>query len=235
MDPTRIEPHSDESLNRLNSLRAAVLGANDGIISIAGIVIGVASADHSAVIIFTAGIAGLVAGALSMAAGEYISVSSQRDTEMALLEKERYELKHFPEEEFQELIGLYKKKGLSDKTARIVATELTSNDVFAAHVDAELGLDPDNLTNPIHASIASAISFTIGALIPLLTMIFTPMKWRIPATFFAVFIALVLTGISSSHFGGAKKTPATIRVVIGGIIAMVITYGIGRLVGVNIH
>ncbi len=229
------EPHSEKSLSRTNSLRAAVLGANDGIISVAGIVVGVAGANHSPSIIFTAGIAGLVAGALSMAAGEYISVSSQRDTEIALLEKEKYELENYPEEEFQELIGLYKKKGLTDKTAKLVATELTKNDVYAAHIDAELGINPDNLTNPMQASIASAVSFTIGALIPLLAILIAPTKWRIPTTFLAVFIALILTGISSSHIGGAKKTPATIRVVIGGILAMLITYSIGLIVGVHIH
>ncbi len=224
-----IEPQ--DKILKTNSLRAAVLGANDGIVSVAGIVVGVAGATSSNVAIFTAGIAGLVAGALSMAAGEYVSVSSQRDTERALLEKEKYELETNPEGELQELIGIYRSKGLSKKTATLVATELTHSDAYAAHIDAELGLDPNDLTNPLQASIASAVSFLIGALIPLLTIILVPVKTRLISTFVSVVIALVITGIASAHFGGAKKIPATVRVVVGGLLAMAITYGIGHVLG----
>ncbi len=220
---------------KMNSLRAAVLGANDGIVSVAGIVAGVAGATHVTSTIFTAGIAGLVAGALSMAAGEYISVSSQRDSERAMIEKEKFEIDNHPEEELKELTFMYQQKGLSTKTAKIVAEELTKSDAYAAHIDIELGIDPDDLTNPLHASIASAISFTIGALIPLITIISFSAKYRLLATFISVFIALVVTGAASAHIGGAKKLPATIRVTLGGLVAMAITYGIGHIVGINIH
>ncbi len=225
------EPHSASSNSSLNSLRAAVLGANDGIVSVSGIVVGVAGATSSKSIIFTAGIAGLIAGALSMAAGEYVSVSSQRDTERALLNKELYELKHYPKEEFQELIKIYESKGLSNKTATLVAEELTANNVFAAHAEAELKIDPNDLNNPITAAIASAVAFFTGALIPLATILLSPEKYRIIITFVSVLIALTITGILSAHFGGANKVKATIRVVIGGAIAMAATYGIGHLIG----
>ncbi len=226
---------NQQSLNKLNSIRAAVLGANDGIVSVAGIILGVAGADHSAGVIFTAGIAGLLAGSLSMAAGEYISVSSQRDTQKAMLEKERLEIENDPEGEFQELIGLYQQKGLSKKTATMVAKELTDQDAYKAHIDVELGIDPDDLNNPVTAALASAISFTIGALIPLLAITLSPVTWRIPITFLAVLVALSITGIISAYIGGAKKTPATLRIILGGIIAITITYLIGRLIGAHIH
>lgn len=228
--PSPIEHKTDA---HLNWLRAAVLGANDGIVSVAGIVAGVAGATNSVSIILTAGIAGLVAGALSMAAGEYVSVSSQRDTEKATLDEERMELELHPERELEELANLYEKRGLSIGTAHLVAQELTEHDAFAAHVDAELGIDPDNLTNPWHAAIASAASFLAGALIPLIAVIISPDQWRIPATFIAVIIALILTGFISARAGGASARRATVRVVIGGAIAMAVTYTIGRLVGVS--
>ena len=142
------EPHDGALSGRLNWLRAGVLGANDGIVSTAGLVVGVAGATTSTAPILTAGIAGLVAGAVSMALGEYVSVSSQRDTERALLEKERGELADFPEEEFEELAALYEAKGLSESTARQVALELTEKDAFAVYADIELRPDPDDLTNP---------------------------------------------------------------------------------------
>src|SRR5690242_6661935 len=151
------EPHQVDLHGRLNWLRAGVLGANDGIVSTAGLVVGVAGATAAAGPILTAGVAGLVAGAVSMALGEYVSVSSQRDTERALLEKERGELAEFPEQELDELTALYQAKGLSGPTARLVAEELTANDPFTAHADAELHIDPDALTNPWHAAGASAI------------------------------------------------------------------------------
>ncbi len=225
------EPHVGSLNDRLNWLRAGVLGANDGIVSVAGIVIGVAAATVDRGNIATAGIAGLTAGALSMALGEYVSVSTQRDTERALLAKERRELAEEPEAEFDELIGLYEAKGLSPQTARAVARELTDRDAFAAHVDIELGIDPDELTNPWHAAISSAISFTVGALLPLLAILLTPPAARIPVTFAAVLLALGITGWISARLGGADPAQATRRVVIGGALAMVITYAIGRLVG----
>ena len=225
------EPHVGSLNNKLNWLRAGVLGANDGIVSVAGIVIGVAAATVDREHILTAGIAGLTAGALSMALGEYVSVSTQRDTELALLAKERRELAEEPEAEFNELVGLYEAKGLSPETARTVATELTELDAFAAHIDIELGIDPDGLTNPWHAAISSAVSFTVGALLPMLAILLPPPAARIPVTFVAVLIALGITGWVSARLGGADPVRATQRVVIGGALAMAVTYAIGLLVG----
>jgi VIT1/CCC1 family predicted Fe2+/Mn2+ transporter len=168
------EPHVGAIGTKLNWLRAGVLGANDGIVSVAGIVVGVAAATVERSPIITAGVAGLVAGALSMALGEYVSVSTQRDTERALLDKERRELIEEPEAELEELVGMYRAKGLSPETARTVAVELTAHDAFAAHIDIELGIDPDELTNPWHAAISSAIAFTVGALLPLLAILLPP-------------------------------------------------------------
>ena len=230
---THHEPQNLASGQVLNRLRAAVLGANDGITSVAGIVVGVAGATNSKSVIVTAGAAGLIAGAISMAAGEYVSVSSQRDTEKALLTKERYELEHYPEEELAELTGLYVARGLSKKTAAQVAKELTANDVFAAHVDAELGIDPNNLTSPWQAAIASAISFFVGAIVPLVAIILPPQSLRVPVTFTAVIVALVITGALSARAGKANPGKAIRRVVAGGIIAMIVTYGIGRLLSVS--
>jgi len=227
------EPHANNTNSKLNWLRASVLGANDGIVSIAGLVIGVAGATDSTQIILTAGVAGIIAGAISMAAGEYVSVSSSRDTEKALLKKERYELKHFPEHELEELALLYQEKGLSRKTAVVVAKELTKNDAFAAHVDAELRIDPENLTNPWHAALASAAAFLAGALIPIAAVILPPTSVRVPFTFLAVIVALAITGTVSAKIGGANATRAVFRVVIGGAVAMAVTYGIGRLFNIS--
>ena len=226
------EPHTDGSGSKLNWLRASVLGANDGVVSVASILFGVAGATDSAGFIFTAGLAGLVAGALSMAVGEYVSVSTQRDTERALLDKERYELEHMPESELAELAGLYEKKGLSKETAQTVAQELTAHDAFAAHAEAELGIDPDDLTNPWHAAFASGASFISGAIIPLLVMLLPIGSWRLPVTFAAVLVVLVITGSLSAYAGGAKQSKAVLRVVLGGVVAMAVTYGIGKAFGV---
>jgi VIT1/CCC1 family predicted Fe2+/Mn2+ transporter len=223
---------AEKSGKKLNWLRASVLGANDGIVSVASIVVGVAAASNTAGFILTAGVAGLVAGALSMAVGEYVSVSTQRDSEKAALEKERLELIESLEQELEELVGIYEGKGLSNKTARIVAQELTHHDVFATHYDVELGINPNNLTNPWHAAYASALSFFCGAVIPLIIITISPASVRIPFTFIGVLIALIITGMLSAHAGGAKKFTAAVRVVSGGIIAMIVTFGIGKLLGV---
>lgn len=230
-DHLHYEPHSDAIGSRLNWLRAAVLGSNDGIISLAALVVGIAGATTSTSTLLLTGVSGLLAGAFSMAAGEYVSVSSQRDTERALLDKERYELEHFHEKEFEELVGIYQKKGLTAETAQKVAEELTAHDAFAAHVDAELGIDPHALTSPWQAAFASAGSFTIGALIPLIAIVLPPEPWRVPTTFIAVFIALIITGILSARVSGARVWPVTVRVLLGGTFAMIITFGIGKLFG----
>jgi VIT1/CCC1 family predicted Fe2+/Mn2+ transporter len=227
------EPHGEDLTSRLNWLRAGVLGANDGIVSTAGLVVGVAAATTSSSAIFTAGIAGLTAGAISMAVGEYVSVSTQRDSERALLAKERKELKDEPEYELAELADIYHAKGLSPETARKVAEELTAHDAFLAHAEAELGLDPQALTNPWHAAISSAIAFTLGALLPLLAIILPPTTARIPVTFAAVLVALAITGSVSARLGGSDRGRAVLRVVIGGALAMAVTYGIGQLAGVS--
>lgn len=228
------EFHKNHNGSKLNWLRAAVLGANDGIVSIAGLVVGVASATENKGVILTAGLAGVIAGAMSMAAGEYVSVSSQRDSEKALLDKEKYELKHFPKEELAELEGIYKNKGLSTKTAKRVAKELTEHDPFRAHVEAELGIDPDDLTNPWHAAYASAAAFIVGAAIPLTVILLPPQNSRIWVTFVSVIFALMITGFLSARAGGAKARRAILRVVSGGALAMIITYLIGRLFNVNV-
>lgn len=228
------EPHDSSSGSKLNWLRASVLGANDGIVSIAGLVVGVAGATTSRPAIMAAGIAGLLAGALSMAAGEYVSVSTQRDTEKALLAKEKWELENLPEEELAELTHLYEQKGLSSKTATLVANELTAHDAFAAHVDIELGIDPDDLTNPWHAAFASALAFTAGAIIPLAAILLPPEQWRVPVTFASVILALAITGTVSAKVGGASPMKATFRVVVGGAIAMAVTYAIGSLFHVSV-
>ena len=160
---TSVEPHAAGLAGRLNWLRAGVLGANDGIVSVAGIVVGVAGATPSRGPVFTAGLAGLVAGAVSMALGEYVSVSSQRDSEQALLAKERAELRDMPEAELKELAEIYERKGLRPETARQVAIELTEHDVLTAHAEAELGVHPDDLASPGHAAFASAVAFVAGA------------------------------------------------------------------------
>ncbi|KXP09348.1 hypothetical protein AXK57_10620 [Tsukamurella pulmonis] len=223
------EPHHDAVGDRLNWLRAGVLGANDGLISTAGIVIGVAAATGDSSAILTAGIAGLTAGAVSMALGEYVSVSTQRDTEVALIAKERAELTAMPEDELAELEGIYRAKGLTPETARRVAEELTAHDPLQAHLDAELGIDEDNLTSPLAAAVSSAISFSVGAAIPILASLVQAQ--RILAIVIAVLVGLALTGYVSARLGDADVRRATARVVLGGLIAMAVTYTVGKLLG----
>lgn len=227
-----IEAQGSSHQSKLNWLRAAVLGANDGIVSVAALVVGVAGATTDAGVIFITGIAGLLSGALSMAVGEYVSVSSQRDTEEALLNKERRELEEQPEAELEELTQLYQKKGLGRETAELVARELTAHDAFGAHVETELKIDPEELTNPWHAAFASGASFTVGAIVPLLAITLPAAPIRISATFVAVFFALALTGYLSAKMSEAPVGKVVVRVVFGGILAMIVTFGIGYLFGV---
>ncbi len=228
------EPHTTGGNGRLNWLRAGVLGANDGIVSVAGIVVGVAGATAQSGPIFTAGLAGLVAGAVSMALGEYVSVSTQRDSETAMLEKERRELAETPEEELRELTAIYRAKGLSPDTARQVAIELTDRDALAAHVDVELGIDLDDLANPVQAALASAIAFTLGALLPLLAILLPPPAWRVPVTVVSVLVALAFAGVTSARIGGSPPGRAVSRVVVGGAAGLALTYLIGHLFGTAI-
>ncbi len=228
------EPHDGSFSARLNWLRAGVLGANDGIVSTAGIVVGVAAATVARGPIVTAGIAGLAAGAVSMALGEYVSVSAQRDTERALLAQEHRELHADPDAELDELTALLEAKGLSATTARTAARELTDHDPMAAHADVELGIDPAGLTNPWHAAWSSASSFAVGALLPLLAILAAPVTMRILVTVVAVLLALLATGVLSASLGRASKSHAALRNVVGGGLALAVTYAIGHLVGAAI-
>lgn len=225
------EPHKGNISLRLNWLRAGVLGGNDGIVSTAGIVLGVAGATSTRTTILTAGVAGLTAGAMSMAVGEYVSVSSQRDTEKALLEKERGELRETPEEELAELTDMYAAKGLSHDLAAKVAEQLTERDALAAHAEVELGINPGNLSSPWHAALASMMAFTLGSLLPLIAIAVPPPHLRVPITVAAVLVALAITGLVSARLGTAPLTRPLWRNVIGGSIAMGITYAIGTLLG----
>lgn len=220
----------DGLASRMNWLRAGVLGANDGIISTAGLVVGVAAIGADRGPIVTAGFAGLVAGAVSMALGEYVSVSSQRDTERSLLSDQHEDLAANPQSKCAQLVKVYESKGMSSQTAWTVAKELTKNDAFAAHVDAELGIDPNALINPWHAAAASAAAFTVGALFPLIAILFAPRGALVPVTAVVVVLALIITGTISASLGRAKRVTAALRLVIGGALAMAVTYGVGQLV-----
>lgn len=220
--------------DKLNGLRAAVLGANDGVVSTAGLIFGVAGATNNTGAIFTAGLAGLIAGAISMAVGEYVSVSTQRDAERAFIEREKKLLREDPDGQLADLAAFYEAKGVSTKTARQFAKELTANDPIKAHLEAELQLDEDDLTNPVTAAVSSFFSFTGGALIPLLAAVLSPDHYRIAITLVAVVLGLFITGYYSAKFGGAKKSAAVRRVIIGGLIAMAVTYAIGYMFGTAI-
>ncbi|MGW6985517.1 VIT1/CCC1 transporter family protein [Streptomyces sp. NPDC054932] len=219
---------SAEISTRLNWLRAGVLGANDGIISTAGLVVGMAGATTSRPAILAAGVAGLLAGSLSMAAGEYVSVSSQRDSERAALDMERRELAEEPEAELDELTDLLAGRGLSREVAREAAEQLTERDALRAHARVELGINPDELANPWHAAFASLIAFTVGALLPLLAIILPGPSARVPVTVLAV---LTLCGVISARLGGAPVPRAVARNVLGGALAMAVTYAVGTWLG----
>lgn len=215
-------------------LRAAVLGANDGIVSTASLVLGVAAADASPAAIFTAGLAGLAGGSLSMAAGEYVSVSSQRDVEQADLAIERRELAESPEAERDELERIYQAKGLPQPLARQVADALTaSGDPLAVHAREELKLDPEDLARPVQAAVVSALSFAAGAALPLGLIMLAPPSLRIPLTLVAALLALASLGMLSARLGRAPIVRALVRVVIGGVLAMGLTYGLGALFGAS--
>jgi VIT1/CCC1 family predicted Fe2+/Mn2+ transporter len=230
-EPTHDEPHGGALGSRLNWLRAAVLGANDGIVSTAGLVVGVAGATSDRGSLLTAGLAGLLAGSMSMAAGEYVSVSTQLDSEKAALATERRELREQPEAELEELTELLEGRGLSRAVAFEAAQQLTQRDALRAHASVELGIDPDDLTNPWHAAWASFLSFTFGALLPLLAIVLPPSDWRVPVTVVSVLAALVLTGWSGARLGAAGPGRAVLRNVGGGALAMAVTYAAGALLG----
>jgi len=225
------EPHAGNIHGRLNWLRAGVLGANDGIVSVAAIVVGVAGAGTAVAPILTAGVAGLVGGAISMALGEYVSVSSQSDSQRALIAKERQELADDPDGEFEELVELHEAKGLSPATARLVARELTDRDALEAHLEIELGITEHAVVSPLAAAGSSALAFTVGGVIPLAAILLPPEPFRVIATFASVIVALVITGILSAWLGKAPVVRPTVRIVLGGIAALAATFGIGWLLG----
>jgi VIT1/CCC1 family predicted Fe2+/Mn2+ transporter len=218
--------------HKLNWLRAAVLGANDGIVSTAGLIFGVAGATNDQNAIFIAGVAALVAGSISMAGGEYTSVSAQKDSEIAAIAKEKQELKDSPEAELRELAWFYEQKGMSPALAKAVAAELTEKDALRAHAEAELGISHDEHVSPGAAAISSFVAFAAGSLLPLLTATATPwLHLRIPFTVVAVVLSLALTGYIAAQIGGAKPARAIIRNVVISVLTMSVTYAIGYLVG----
>lgn len=220
--------------SKLNWLRAGVLGANDGIVSTSSIIFGVAgaSASHSSVVL--AGIAAVAAGAMSMAAGEYVSVSSQRDLEHAELERERREIEADPECELVELQHLLEGRGIDGLLAKKVALQLTAPDPLTAHARLEFGIDPASVVNPWQAAVASMLAFTAGGLIPLLSMILAPRAIEIWISGAAVLVALTLTGWISAELGGAPRLRSIARNVLGGLLAMAITYGVGKIAGATL-
>jgi VIT1/CCC1 family predicted Fe2+/Mn2+ transporter len=218
--------------HKLNWLRAGVLGANDGIVSTAGLIFGVAGATNDQKAIFIAGVAALVAGSISMAGGEYTSVSAQKDSEIAAIAKEKQELKDSPEAELRELAWFYEQKGMSPALAKAVAAELTEKDALRAHAEAELGISHDEHVSPGAAAISSFVAFAAGSLLPLLTATATPwLHLRIPFTVVAVVLSLALTGYIAAQIGGAKPARAIIRNVVISVLTMSVTYAIGYLVG----
>ena len=229
------ETQSDSLDNSLlNKMRAAVLGANDGIVSTASVVMGVAGAtsDHAAIV--TAGLAALVAGALSMAVGEYVSVSSQSDAEKAFIEREKAKLDRDPRDQLDELAEEYQRHGISKKTATAVAAELSKGDPLKAHLRVHFGVDPDDINNPMHAAVASLLAFTAGGLVPFLAITFVPEAYRITATVLAVLVTLIAVGYISATAGGASRFTAMLRVVVGGMLAMAVTYYVGVLFGTTV-
>jgi len=217
--------------HRIGLLRAMVLGANDGIISTACLILGVAAADASRGTIITAGVAGLVAGAASMAIGEYVSVSAQRDAEQADIAKETWELENTPEHELDELTAIYKGKGLTQELARAVAVQLTKEDALKVHMAEELGITHLTLARPVQASVSSAGSFSVGAAIPLIAVALAASSQRIATTIVVAVFGLVALGISSAKAGGAHPLRPTFRVVFGGLVAMAFTMAVGHFVG----
>ena len=227
-----MSPHDeDHSSHRIGLLRAMVLGANDGIISTACLVLGVAAATAERSTILTAGMAGLVAGAASMALGEYVSVSSQRDSEQSDIAKEKWELEHTPEIELAELAGIYRKKGLPQALANEVAVELKKHDALKTHLAEELGIHEATRARPVQASVGSAGSFAVGAAIPLAAVSLFSESMRFTGTIAVVVLTLVALGVSSSKYGGAKPARPVLRVVIGGLIAIAVTMAVGKLFG----
>lgn len=234
MPDASAHPGDPHYVTRSNWLRAAVLGANDGIVSVSSLIVGVAAADASQSAVIIAGVAGLAAGAMSMAAGEYVSVSSQSDIERADIKREADALVEFPAEELAELAEIYREKGLSAETALIVAKELTAHDALGAHVRDELGITEDQSANPLQAALASGVTFSIAAAIPLLAAWLAPAGLLIPIVLIVTVLALAALGALGAKAGAAPLLRPTLRVVGWGVFAMVVTAGIGWLFGISV-
>ncbi|MGZ3365856.1 MAG: VIT1/CCC1 transporter family protein [Caulobacteraceae bacterium] len=219
-------------VDRVGWLRAAVLGANDGILSVASLITGVASAHADRHGVMVAGVAGWLAGAMSMAAGEYVSVSSQADSEKADLARKREELATMPEAELDELAGIYVKRGLDPVLARQVAEQLTEKDALGAHARDELGISEATQARPIQAAFASAATFSVGSAMPLLVVLVAPAAWLVPAVIAASLLFLGVLGALGARTGGAGTLRATVRVLVWGVAAMLATAVVGRLFGV---
>ena len=229
---TRLRVHRENHfVSRIGWLRAAVLGANDGIISTASLIVGVASAAATQNEVLIAGVAGLVAGAMSMAAGEYVSVSSQADTELADLARERAELRDSPDFELDELAAIYVERGVEQGLARQVAQQLMAKDALAAHARDELGISEITTARPVQAALASAATFSVGAALPLLMVVVSPVAWLVPTVSAASLVFLALLGAVGAKTGGANIWRATVRVTFWGALAMALTAGIGKLFG----
>lgn len=220
--------------HRIGWLRAAVLGANDGIVSTAALVVGVAAAQSTRSSTLVAGLAGLVAGAMSMAAGEYVSVSSQADTEKADLARERGELAESPDAELEELRRIYVGRGLDPELARRVAEQLTAHDVLAAHARDELGITDAQAARPIQAALASAATFSFGAALPLLLAVVAPTRWLIALVSAGSLVCLAVLGAVAAHAGGASRLRGAVRVTFWSALALVLTATVGRLFGTGV-
>ena len=229
--PVTLDDSEHHFVHRIGWLRAAVLGANDGIVSTASLIVGVAAATPDRNTILIAGVAGLVAGAMSMAAGEYVSVSTQSDTEQADLETERLALEESPEEEHEELSQIYADRGVEIGLARQVATQLMEHDSLAAHARDELGISETVGTRPVQAALTSAATFSLGAILPLIALALSPVSQVIPAVSVASLVSLALLGATSARAGGADVVRAATRVTLWGALAMGVTAGIGALLG----
>ena len=226
-------PHDPHYISRSGWLRAAVLGANDGIVSIGSLIAGVAAAGPGPQAVLIAGVAGLVAGAMSMAAGEYVSVSSQADIERADIHRERRALHADPEIELEELIAIYEARGLAPDTARLVAVELTEHDALGAHLRDELGLSDDRAARPLQAALASGVTFTAAGSLPLLAAVLAPQEQQIRVVLIVTLLALALLGAVGARAGGAPVRRALLRVLCWGSAALAITWGVGVLFGIT--
>ena len=232
---TRLHLHREtHAFSRIGWLRAAVLGANDGIVSTSSLIVGVAASDVSRANVLIAGAAALVAGAMSMAAGEYVSVSSQSDTEKADLVRERRELKTLPEAEQQELTRIYESRGVEPETARAVAVQMMAGDALAAHARDELGISEASTARPLQAAFASALTFTTGAAAPLLAVALTPTNLLVPAVAIVSLACLAVLGTLGARAGKAPLGPSLLRVTFWGAAAMVVTAGVGRAFGTTV-